>query len=77
MLELRCHRHSSDLLIVAGFCFGRWDVADRLKQASVIKPIHPFKRGEFNRLHVAPWCATVNNFCLVKAVDRFGEGVIV
>jgi len=43
----------------------------------MIKPVHPFKRGEFDRLHVTPWSATMNNFCLVKAVDRFGECVIV
>jgi hypothetical protein len=48
-----------------------------IKQASVVEPVDPFERREFDCLHVAPWAATVNDFRLVKAVDRFGKRVIV
>lgn len=73
MLELRSHRHSSELLIVMGFRFGRYDVADRFKQTSAIEPAHPFKCRQFDRLHIAPRATAVNDFCLVQAVDRFSE----
>ncbi|KAK42349.1 hypothetical protein BG58_04940 [Caballeronia jiangsuensis] len=77
MLELCCHGRPSELLIVTGFCFSGWNVADRFKQTSVVKPVNPFERREFDSLHVAPWPTTMNDFRLVKAVNRFGKRVIV
>ena len=33
---------------------GRRDVADRFEKPSLIKPVDPFQRGDFDRFHGAP-----------------------
>lgn len=40
----------------------------------MIKPSHPFERGEF---HGFPRCAAKNQFRLVKTVDGFGQRIVV
>src|SRR5690242_18571849 len=55
----------------------RRHVADRLEKAAMIKPMHPFQRGELNGFNVPPRSASVDQFRLVKADDRLGKRVVV
>jgi hypothetical protein len=43
----------------------------------VVEPVYPFQRREFNGLKTPPRSAPVNDLRLVKAVDRFGESIVV
>jgi len=55
----------------------RWHVADRLEKSAMIKPVHPFQRGELNGFSVPPRSASVDQFRLVETDDRLGERVVV
>ena len=55
----------------------RRDVADGLEQAVVAKPGHPFQRGELDRLLGLPGRVPVDQLCLVQAIDRLGQRVVV
>ncbi len=59
------------------FGLGGRDVADRLQKASVVEPIDPFERREFDGLQRFPRSAPTDDLGLVKAVDGFGERVVV
>jgi hypothetical protein len=63
--------------IIAGLELGRWNVSDRAEQPTMIEPVYPAQRGEFDVLEAAPRTATSDQFRLVKAVDRLSEGVVV
>ena len=51
---------------------GRW-----FEQAAVVKPVDPLQRGELDGLQAPPRSAAVDHLGLVKAVDRFGQGVVI
>jgi hypothetical protein len=55
----------------------RWDISDRLEKSAVIKPVHPFQRGELDGFNVPPRTASVDQFRLVETDDRLGERVVV
>ena len=63
--------------VVALLGFGRRDVADRLQEPPVVEPVHPFQGGELDGLEAAPWSTPMDHLCLVKAVDGFGESIVV
>jgi hypothetical protein len=42
----------------------------------VIEPVDPFERGHLDGLQIAPRRKPMDDFCLVQAVDRFGQCVI-
>ncbi|SIT45453.1 conserved hypothetical protein [Paraburkholderia ribeironis] len=63
--------------IISGFCLGGWNVADGAEETTIVEPVHPFERRHFNGLQIAPWSEAMDHFCLVQAVDRFSQGVIV
>ena len=48
------------------------DLYDAIKQ-----PIDPFERGELHGFEVAPWSSPMDDLGFVKAVDRFGESIVV
>ena len=63
--------------VVAGFCLGRWDVSDRLKQAAVVEPVDPSESGELHRLEAAPRSAPMDHLGLEQPDDGLGQSVIV
>ena len=65
------------MCIVPLFCFCWRDVSDGLKQAAVVKPVDPFGRFPFDCSYGFPRTKPVDDFGFVKAVYRFGQGVIV
>src|SRR5690606_17588462 len=57
--------------------FGWRGVANGLQKPSMVEPVDPFQGGEFNRFEAVPRSAPVDYLGLVKAVDRFGESVVI
>ena len=74
---LRGHRHDLKLGIVGGFRLGGRDIADRLEQAPVVEPVHPFESGELDRLKAAPRSTPMDHLGLEQPVDRLGESIVV
>jgi hypothetical protein len=63
--------------VVAILGLGGWDVADRLEQATVVKPVDPREGGELDGLAAAPGSEPVDHLGLEQADHRLGEGVVV
>jgi hypothetical protein len=63
--------------IISLFSFGWRYIPDRLQKSSAIEPVYPFQDNELDRFEAPPWSASMNDLGLVKAVDRFCEGVVV
>ena len=63
--------------MVSFFCLGWRYVADGLKKASVVEPIDPFQSGELHGFGVSPRSSSMDDLGLLKAVDRFGESVVI
>lgn len=63
--------------VVALLGFGRRDVADGLQQPPIVEPVHPFQGRELDGLEAAPWSAPMDHLGLVKAVDGFGESIVI
>jgi len=61
--------------MVSFFGLGWWDIPDGLQKAAVVEPIDPFERGELHGFGVAPWSSPMDDFGLVKTVNRFGESL--
>ena len=53
------------------------DIADRLKQSSIVEPVDPCKGCKFNSFEGSPRSSAVNDLGLVKTIDGFGQGVVV
>ena len=43
----------------------------------MVEPVDVFEGGVVDLVEVSPWSLLSDEFCLVQADDRFGEGVIV
>src|SRR5262249_29159595 len=65
------------LLIVARFKFRRRYVSDWFEPATVIEPVHPLKRREFDGFEMPPRPCALNHLRLEQTDDRFSERVIV
>ena len=59
------------------FGLGGRDVVDRLRKASVVEPIDPFEPREFDGLKRFPRSTATDYLGLLKAVDGFGERVVI
>ncbi len=57
--------------------FGRRDVADGPHQAAIVEPVYPFERGGLDSFERSSGATSVNQLDLVKAIDRFGERIVV
>jgi hypothetical protein len=73
---------SSDLHLVQHgeislFGLGGRDVTDGRQKASVVKPVDPFEYRELDGLQRFPRSAPTDDLGLVKAVDGFGERVVI
>jgi hypothetical protein len=69
LVESRRHGDVLSLGIVACFCLGKWNVADRFEQVPVVEPVYPFQGCELDGLQGAPWPTTPDDLGLVEAVD--------
>jgi hypothetical protein len=76
-LKLCGHGWLAPYSIVSFLGLGGWKVSDRFLKAAVVEAIDPFERGKLPRFKVAPRSPSMDNFGLVKTVDRFGESVVV
>jgi hypothetical protein len=65
------------LVIVAGLILRRGQVADRLRQSAMVKPIDSVERGEFDGLEMSPRPFPTNHLGLEEADDRFGHRIII
>jgi len=43
----------------------------------VVEPVDPFQRGELDSFERPPWSSPVDDFGLVKAIDRLGQSVVI
>ena len=43
----------------------------------MVEPVHPFERGELDGFEGPPWSTSMDELGLVKAVDGFGERIVV
>ena len=57
--------------------FGWRYVAYGLQKTAVVEPINPFECGELHSFEVAPWSSPMDDLCLVKAVDRFSDSIVI
>jgi hypothetical protein len=64
------------LPVVVCLSFSGRDIAERFHQPMVIELGHPFQRCQLDGLACFPG-ATMNQFSLVQADDRFSEGIVV
>ena len=61
--------------MVARLRFSRWHVTDRLEEAAVVEPVHPFEGGVLDRLQGSPRATAADDLGLEQADDGLGEGV--
>jgi hypothetical protein len=57
--------------------FGRRDEADGLQEPTIVEPVDPLEGCELDSLEVAPRSPSMDDLCLVEAVDRLGQRVVV
>src|SRR5829696_8350875 len=62
--------------VVVGFGFGRGQVPNGFKQATVV-PVDPSQGGQLDRVQAAPGALTADQFDLEQANDRFSHRVVV
>ncbi len=43
----------------------------------MVKPVDPFQRGELDSFERPPWSSPMDDFGLVKAIDRLGQSVVI
>ena len=65
------------MTVVVGLELSRRDAAEVVEDASVVEPVDPFERGEFEVVETFPWALVPDEFGFVEPVDRLGEGVVV
>jgi hypothetical protein len=59
--------------------FCGWDVVERAVQPTLVPPLDPFQGGQLDLLDLlggAPRAAAADQFRLVQAVDRLGQGIV-
>lgn len=72
-----CHIDLVRGSIILIFGFGGRDVADGLRQPTIVEPIDLFERGVLDSFEAAPGSAPADHLGFVEAVDRFGQSVVV
>ena len=65
------------LSVVGGFEFGWEDVADGGVEPGGVPPVHPGQGGQLDVVDGAPRPLVADEFALVEADHRFGQGVVV
>lgn len=65
------------ITVVEGLVLRGRQVAAVLVQPAVVEPVDPFEGGDFDLVNGPRGALGLDQFGLVEAVDRFGEGVVV
>ena len=73
MVKLRGHERLIHGCVKLLFGLGWSDVADRLKDAAIVKPVDPFEGGIFHGIKRTPWPTPVDHFGLEQAGDGLGQ----
>ena len=77
MVKLSSDLHRVQHGEISLFGLGGRDVSDGLQKASVVEPVDPFEGRELDGLQRFPGSAPTDDLGLVKAVDGFGERVVI
>ncbi len=64
------------LIVEEGFCFCGWDASDLSVESSVVEPVDVFEGGELDVVDGPPGSLGVDEFGLVEADGRLGDGVV-
>ena len=56
---------------------GGRNVADRLEEAAVVEPVHPFEGGELDGVQRAPGPAAADDLGPEQADDALGQSIVV
>ena len=65
------------LVMVVGLLFCWWDVPDWFEKPAVVEPVDVFEGGVLDVVEVPPWSLVADQFSLVEADYRLGQGIIV
>ena len=65
------------LTVVGVFGFGGRDAPVSVQEPPVVEPVDPFQGRQFEVLEAPPGAAVADQFGLVEADDRLGQGVVV
>ena len=65
------------LVIVGRLELCRGDVPERLEEATIVEPMNPLERGEFDSFAALPRSAPIDHFGLEERVNGLSEGVVV
>jgi hypothetical protein len=63
--------------IVARLGLGGRDVTDRLEEAAIVEPVHPFEGGELDALKTTPRAAAADDLGLEQTDDALGQRIVV
>jgi hypothetical protein len=63
--------------VVRSLEFGWRNVAAVFVETAVVEPVDPFQGGDLDVVGGAPWPSRFDQFGLVEAVDRLGEGIVI
>ena len=64
-------------LIVPCLELGGGHVPDRAEQPPIVEPVDPFQGRKLDLLEISPGSAAMNEFGLIDAEGRLGQGVVV
>ena len=56
--------------------FSGWDPAEFVEESPVVEPVDPFQGGQLQVVEAPPRPQVADEFGLVEADDRFGQGVV-
>ena len=65
------------LVMVVGLLFCWWDVSDWFEKPAVVEPVHVLEGGVLDMVEVPPWSFVSDQFGLVQADHRLGQGIVV
>jgi hypothetical protein len=68
---------TTQLLVIVCLSFRGQYIAEWFEQAVVVKPGHPFQRGQFHGFTRLPRSAAVDQLSLVEPVNGLGQGIII
>lgn len=63
------------VIVFLSFCWR--DISDWLQQSFVVEPIDPFQCCKLDSLEGSPRATPVDHLSLVKAVDGFGQSIVI
>lgn len=77
MFVSRCQFLLAEHGVVSFLGFGRRNVANMLRQPSIVEPNHSFQRGELDRLKTPLRSAPVDDLCFVEVINRLCQCIVI